>query len=411
MKHVGVRNTWITTLVLSFLLFLILYNVSFRFNASLSTGRLAVFVLFLWALRLRKSPINFLRSKVMMVFLSLPAVVLQYFLIPDFGQLSRFINLAIYSYVGAALVVIIARDVKVVLVAILLAISVQSIIIIFSFFSMEYREWFDAIQAVSASNYDANYIYRAPGFSSAGGAGLSVIQSLGVLVGWLLLKRNSVYSVVSRKFAYLVFFAMGLSVISCFLVGRTGIILSGIFLILFFMCGVYRTGFLKFLTVAVVFIFLFLSTYIFGLLGTDFSLEYYQSWAFGIFTGEDDTLNYLNSMPIPRLSSDTFFGTGLSNLIDGVNPSGHDSGFIQTYYSMGLFFAFVFYISYVYVLFYSFSWLPIILRITLTIVFFSIELKEPFLFKYSSMFVLLLLHFSHVLFLQNRRFRMGRETI
>lgn len=411
MKTVRARNAYVTTLALSFLVFLLLYNISFRFNASLSTARLAVFILFLWALKLGKSPIGLLHSKVTIVFFALPAVVLQYYFVPDFGQLSRFIHLALYSYVGAALVVIIARDIKVVLITVLLAISVQSIIIIFSFFSLEYRAWFDAIQAVGASNYDANYIYRAPGFSSAGGSVLSVIQSLGVLIGWLLLKKNKVYNPVSRKSAYLIFFSMSLSVISCFLVGRTGVILSGIFLILYLMSGVYRTSFIKFLIIFSIFLFIFMSTYIFSLLGSDFSVDYFKTWAFGIFTGDDDTLSYLNSMAIPKLSSDTFFGTGLSSIIDGANPSGHDSGFIQAYYSMGLFFAFILYISYVYVLFYSLSWLPIILRIILAIVFFSIEFKEPFLFKYSSMFVLLLLHFSHVLLLKDRRFSVEREVI
>ena len=106
---------------------------------------------------------------------------------------------------------------------------------------------------------------------------------------------------------------------------------------------------------------------------------------------------------IPPLTVEAIHGSGLVSLIDGSNPSGNDSGFIQAYYSMGLIFAVLLYTSYLYVLFYVLGWFPILMRIALVAVFFVIELKEPFLFKYSTMFVLMSLHFSHVAIRNSRR--------
>lgn len=69
---------------------------------------------------------------------------------------------------------------------------------------------------------------------------------------------------------------------------------------------------------------------------------------------------------------------------------------------MGLPFACMFYAAYLYVLFFILKWLPMGLRITFMGIFFMIEIKEPFLFKYSLMFFLLLMYFSHVLVIRNR---------
>jgi hypothetical protein len=70
---------------------------------------------------------------------------------------------------------------------------------------------------------------------------------------------------------------------------------------------------------------------------------------------------------------------------------------------MGLFVSVLFYGIYLYVLFYVLSYLPLYLRIILMILFFGIEIKEPFVFKYSAMFVLMTLHFSHLLIKRNYR--------
>lgn len=402
LKPFYTKDSHAKILLLSVLVFFLLYNISFKYNASLTTGRIAVLTLLGWALLMGRSPVALLNSRAWLVFLPLPYVAVQYFLVGDYGQLSRFINLAFYSYVGAALIVIIAYDVKVVFVAILAAIAVQAAILIFSFFSFEYRAWFDAI-TVSDSNYETFYLYRAPGFAGAGGSGLSLIQSLGVLVGWLLLRKNKLYEPVTGGWVYLVIFAMILSLMSCVAVGRIGLLLSVIFMGMFLLSERFRPGTALLLLVFSFSLYFIINNYLILLLADDFSLEYFRTWAFGFFTGNDNTVEAIFDMPIPPLSIETMHGSGLVSLIDGSNPSGHDSGFIQAYYSMGLPFTILLYAFYLYVLFYVMSWFPILMRITLAVIFFAIEAKEPFLFKYSTMVVLMSVHFSHVVIQNNRR--------
>jgi len=380
--------------LLSALIFLLIYNVSFKYLEILTTARIAILILFFWALKERSNFLKVLRSKIWILFLPLPYVALQYALVGDFGQLSRFIHLALYSFIGAGLVVSICGDVKTLLVAMLVALSAQAVLILISFFSFDYRNWFEAV-SVSGSNYDAMNIYRAPGFAGAGGAALSLIQSLGVFLGWLLLRVNRVYERVRGKSAYLIYLGMVLTATSCIVVGRTGLLLSLIFLAIFLLDSPLRFRFFIF-AFALLFLFHeFLLEGALNLLDGAFSSDYFSGWAFGFLTGDDQTVSALGEQTIPPLSIETFHGTGLNSIVNGENPSGHDSGFIQAYYSMGLPFSIIFFAAYLYVLSVCLRWLPLFLKLVLVILFFLIEVKEPFVFKYSLMFVLVVLHFSH----------------
>ena len=198
-------------------------------------------------------------------------------------------------------------------------------------------------------------------------------------------------------------FSMILSLVSCVAVGRIGLLLSVIFMGMFLLSERFRPGAALLLLVFSVSLYLITNNYLILLLADDFSLEYFRTWAFGFFTGNDSTIEAIFDMPIPPFNIETIHGSGLVSLIDGSNPSGHDSGFIQAYYSMGLPFTILLYAFYLYVLFYVMSWFPILMRIALVIVFFAIEAKEPFLFKYSTMVVLMSVHFSHVVIQDSRR--------
>lgn len=378
--------------LLAIAVFCVLYNVAFIGYESLSLGRLSVVFLFCWAIYEHRNPVWVLRTRAWILFLPVAAVAMQFFFVPDFGQLSRFVYLAYFSFFGAACFSAITRDMGLALRVVLIAISAQAIFLFISFFSPAYRDWFDSA-VLSGSNYGATYLYRAPGFSSEGGSSMSVIQSFGVLAGWLLLRQNEVYSRVSGKGVYFVFLGMILSALSCIVVGRTGLLLSCVFFGLFFISVGIRPRLALFLVAIAISVYFVISFFLTSLLSNDFSVDYFVGWAFGFFTGEDDTARVLAAMPIPPLTADTFFGTGLANIVDGRNPSGHDSGFIQAYFSMGLFMAALLYSIYLYVLFYILSWLPTIYRVVLALLVFALEIKEPFLFKYSTMFVLMSLHF------------------
>jgi hypothetical protein len=134
-----------------------------------------------------------------------------------------------------------------------------------------------------------------------------------------------------------------------------------------------------------------IATVAIGFMGSD-RLGRVLGWAFGIFSGDNlGTLKQLLAMPIPDLSEKTFVGTG-AVVSESGNASGHDSGYVQTYFAVGLPVAVVFYVS----VFFNFSVeaarsavrFPFYLLLIATIL---AELKEPFIFKYTSYFFLVLL--------------------
>lgn len=388
-------------IILPICIFFILYNISFQGIESVTTGRIVIIIAALWAWMTGKSIVNLLRDKIWLLIIPLPYVLIQYIYVGDIGQLSRFINLVIISYFGAALIVIISPEIKTLLKSILIAITVQSIIIIISFFDFNYRVWFDTV-VFSGMNYGSDYLYRAPGFSSTSGAALSVIQSLGVLVGWVLLKSNKFFIKITEKWVYLTILSMFISGVSCVFVGRTGLLLSVLYMVLLAISFEFRKklfGFFVSITSIAYFVF---TVHLIPLLGQDFSIEYFENWVFGFFIGKDDTIKAITEMPVPPLTVETFIGTGLSSPIAGSNPSGHDSGFIQAYYSMGLPVTIIFYCIYIYVLWHLMRWLPRTYKLILVMVFFLIEVKEPFLFKYSGMFVLMVMYFSHKMASENQ---------
>ena len=378
---------------LALLLFFLLANIQFIGMERFTTGRVAIVLMTLWAFAEGKNPFRLLASRVWLPFLPIVYVAVQFLLIGDSEQLSRFVNLAIYSYLGSAVFVTLAGEVKILLWTLLSAIALQSAIILFSFVSLDYRAWFDTI-IFTSSNYDASYLYRAPGFTSGGGASLSLTQSMGVLAAWLLLRPQQPEPVKGRM-TYVVVFAALLITASCVVVGRTGLLLSGLFLGLLLIESRARWQFVTLSLVLGVWAWLYAEALITISLGDDFSLEFLMVWAFASFAGEGSSVSDLSSMPIPPLSLDTLIGTGLSGLVDGGNPSGHDAGFVQTYFSMGLIFAVVFYTAYLYVLLHCFRWLSPRWRLLLPLVFFLLEIKEPFVFKYSLPFVVLALYFAH----------------
>lgn len=385
-------------LALSILVFLLIYNISFKSFPVLTTGRLSILILLFWAIFLmKKNPILTLKSPVLLLFVPLPYVAVQYFLFGDSGQLSRFFHLGVYSVLGASLVALISRNPRDAMFCMLLAILYQAIFLPYAFVSPSYRDWY-SVTVESGANFDADYLYRTSGFSGYSGAALSVIQSLGVFVGWLLL-RNGHLGGLTRARPIMV--CMLIIFVSCFLVGRTGLVLSAIFLLLFMLDPdkfnrARLASYFPVVAFSVGLGYFIFDQYFVESLSDDFSWEYFSQWAFGFLWGEDQTITAISEMNIPALRLDTIFGTGLVSLVDGLNPSGNDSGFIQTYYSMGLLMAIFMYLSYAYVLYYSLHFLPIVFRLFSAVTFFMLEFKEPFLFKYSLLFVILVLHFSYL---------------
>jgi hypothetical protein len=405
LKTTKVTPYLIRVLLLAALVFLILYNISLKGVPLITSGRLAVIVLLVWVVFiLKKNPLKNFDTKYLLLFFPVPFVVVLFLLVGDPGQLSRFFHLALYSFLGAILTTQVARSPKEAMFAILIAITFQSILVPFAFFNQFFREWY-SIYIESGANFDSTYMYRTNGLSSQSGAALSVIQSLGVLAGAVIFRLSNNDEKLSFLGKISILASMLLCGVSTIFIGRTGLVLSLIFFSFLIFSNAYMNGLKSkvFLFSSILIILLFLYLLFFesfvAFFPENFSFEYYLNWIFGFFVGQDETLSFLASTPIPALGVDTFLGTGLVSLINGSNPSGHDSGFVQTYYAMGLFVSFVFYVCYFYMLYYLTFWLPFIARMILVLVFFSLEVKEPFLFKYALMFFLMVAYHSHKIFI------------
>jgi hypothetical protein len=379
-------SLWRLALV-AVLCFAFLYNVSPTALPSLSSGRVAVVLLVVLFIVQGRSLYSTVDPWTLLLFVPLPYVLVQLPFTGDMGQLSRFFHLALYSFLGASLVARLAGRIDLLLTAILAAVCVQAVIIVISFFDFDYRAWAESTIELG-TNVATEDLYRAPGFTSAGGSALSVVQSLGVLSGGFLLHLDR----ARRTWlgSTLTLLAMLLCLASCALVGRTGLMLSCVYLLAFSLASGNFLRLLLILLGIAIPAAVFVLPAVESLLPSSFSVDYFLEYVFGFFlTGTDASVTDLSQMRIPPLSVETFLGTGLVTAPPGqAHPSGHDSGLVQAYFTLGVGYAAVLYAAYALVLLRLGRWLPAGLQCLLAACFLAIEVKEPFLFKYSGMFVL-----------------------
>jgi hypothetical protein len=291
-------SLWRLALV-ALLCFALLYNVSPTALPSLSTGRMAVVLLVVLFIVQGRSLYPTADPWALLLFVPLPYVLVQVPFTGDLGQLSRFFHLALYSFLGASLVARLAGRLDLLLTAVLAAVCVQAVIIFISFFDFEYRAWAESTIELG-TNVATEDVYRAPGFTSAGGSALSVVQSLGVLSGGFLLHLGR-----GRRTwlgSTLTLLAMLLCLSSCALVGRTGLMLSCVYLLAFSLAS---GNFLRLLLVLLglaVPAAVFVLPAVESLLPSSFSAEHFVEYVFGFFlTGTDASVTDLAQMRIPPL--------------------------------------------------------------------------------------------------------------
>ena len=242
------------------------------------------------------------------------------------------------------------------------------------------------------ANYGVDYMYRAPGFTSSAGSDLSVIQSMGIVAGIGFLKltfgRRNVWLTL------LVISLIGVCWASTIFVGRTGLIIGSAFIFMYLLSVLKTFSFkhVQYLIALLVAGSVVTAVGMHLLLNSDnFDPDYFLNWAFGSYFGEGSAVEELGSMPIPPLSVDTLIGTGLVvDPISGESATGHDSGYIQTYYSMGLILAFIFYSFLMYISLRASKGRDWILWLLIATIF-VIELKEPFIFKYNVVLLVILI--------------------
>lgn len=304
----------------------------------------------------------------------------------DFGMLSRLVVILAYGFFMASAVSKVFVSTSEFIKCLAIACLIQTIMVYISFISEGYRIWLSNI-LVETSNIPLNYASRVAGFSNSSGSQLSLILSMGSFC------FMSLYYVSKKKIEKIFCFSMSLFVVlSCIFVGKLGLFLGFyfIFIILFF-------DFFKhpgFNSGVFFVLFLFVATFFtFASFDSGGYLSYALTRTFSLFLGQgDSSLDALLEMPIPKLDLDTLLGFSSTVGEYGGNASGSDVGYIQTYYSLGLVFTIIFYLSLFMYLIAKIYSLPRNKTRTLAFILFLplfiVDLKEPFISKLGYFFVL-----------------------
>lgn len=380
----------------SSLVFFLIYDINFKFMPSVTTARIVLLYLFLTHFknipRIFKEFGGFGKVIVFLLFISL----IQSLFSEDFTQFSRLLFFILYSLIASMIIVVRFNSKHRVLKSILYAISFQSLILIYGFFNPSLKTILNSF-IIYGANFSSENLYRALGFSSASGAALSLIQSLGVAVGLLLLAEKEIKS---REKLLIVFF-IAINCISTIFIGRTGLLIS-LTCILIYMF--YTLNFRKIVVYTVLIsLFGFYSLKLSQIFTNElnaiegFSSDYFVNWISSAFEVENNTTvnALLYKQNIPELTLELFFiGTG-TIFKDGINTSGHDSGYIQTYYSLGMIWTIVFYCSLILFIMKKFKFIGKPKLALLCVIVLILEFKEPLLFKYAEGFVIFVVLFSY----------------
>lgn len=370
-------------LINALLIFCIIYDFSFLSSPGITSGRIAfVFICIKSIFDYKSTSLN--RDLVyflcFLAFLFLVSLI-QYLNSLDFTQSSRILWFSIYAILTPFLFRKFFLNLEEFLYSILLATSLQAIISINSFLNPIFKQGILNILVVGGNNIEDG-IYRAISFSGSSGAALSVIQFCGVFSGLMLLKYCRQTAVRST----IVLVGIFCCLLSTLIVGRTGLICSllSIFYFLF--------STINFRNVAEFSILILLISQInfSSVLESQtervegFNVDFFFNWIEdGLTLKNNNTVEYIKKMPIPSLSLKTILGTGEVFDSDNMkNASGHDSGYIQTYYSLGYILGFAFYLSYFLFLLKETKGRNLFSFFFIIILMFIIELKEPFIFKY-----------------------------
>ncbi len=380
------------------LVFLIVYNITFSKLPSLPSARIAFFAVIILSfssiLIFFKNDLRNFSSRIYfttIIFVLLYSAI-QYIASPiDSTQLSRVFFFIIFSIISAVgIASLLNFDVDKVTKVIATAIFVQSLFIFIDYNSVSFHG-FVSNQLVQSERYQEDWI-RAVGLTNGGGSSLSIVQFSGFVVSLYVIKRsdNTTISYVFSLMATSIFF-------STLLTGRMGVVLEILFIFLYPLTLkgkiLYVLKHYMVIFVSIGIVFFLLDHYILdAMLNSNSKFEFLLLWLEEILNfGTGGTATALLSMNIPPLSMETILGTGIVSNSNGLNASGSDIGYIQTYYALGLILSIVFYFSLlVYALINSKKYFKSEYKFwaLFTILIFIAEFKEPFIFKYSLVFVL-----------------------
>ncbi|SDW70585.1 hypothetical protein SAMN05444338_104136 [Flavobacterium degerlachei] len=359
-----------------------LYDINFTFLPSFTSARLAFLFLLLLFLKKNHGISKNALYYILVLFFVFSIALIQFVLVPDSTQLSRILWFSIYGVISPFLFVNFLKSRNEFLILVSVAAAIQAVLSIFSFINPSVKALFYNL-VIFTSNFEEDQVLRAVAFASIGGAGLSVIQSLGVISSIALLKINNfgIYRTI------LIWLMMAITVVSIFLIGRTGLFISLLCIFIYFISEIKSLKKIIVISLVILGIYQINTIDILENLTSNvdgFSVDMFTAWIENAFNIENnDTSEALASMPIPPVTFQTIIGTGRVVHESGVgNASMHDSGYIQTYYSLGLLTAIYFYISYIIFLIFQVGKGKSGYLYFLILLMFIIEIKEPFIFQY-----------------------------
>jgi hypothetical protein len=366
---------YINSSITIFLSFFIYYNkklIYFKINSNLFILSLFLFFLALYnfgiSLFYNNNPVYFTTILISNIIYLSFGVMFYFFLFKEINNNTIFDNTILFF--------------KIVLTCIIL----NSLIIIFEFIIPSFKI---ALESILYNDYNndniiqyADHPFWKRGFASAGGAAQSVFSSTGILISFLLFKNNKIsfFNTISCILIIL---------LSVIFIGRTGIIISISYTLIFLFYFLSTILFKKTLSIIKIILSLFFFSLIFIFIFKQLDFDQgHLDWAFDWFDSKNGIVEnqsfegaknhiYLPDNPIHLL-----FGKGFFEGEDADYPR-TDSGYIKTILSIGLIFS-IFLYFFIFYIFFKISisnkklfTFFIILIFTLLIT----EFKEPFIYQ------------------------------
>lgn len=282
---------------------------------------------------------------------------------------------------------------------------VQGILTVMGYFNESIRVFYDNfLPAVSNIKLD-NLVQRTRGFTNLGGAWLSSLFTISFLCGLFKIEQGK----------YRLFYLLGMliMVLGMIFTGRTGLVISIIYMLMYFVRWMYIHVAKR--TIGYIFSSIIIGGFlIFLLIPDNVTLinEATLNWAFEMFMGdnigETRSGNHLMTMLyIPQPVSNFIWGSGQYFAGTLLNPR-TDSGFMKSILSVGLIGSIAFYGLYLLIFYKTITNLNkfdkglgflafCILTSTLLI-----EIKEPYLSTLGYTFIIFVLFFMSEISLVNR---------
>jgi hypothetical protein len=387
------RASWIEDALCVLLIFLLFYNVAFLvLPASLPSTRLAIVVLFvLYVRKWGVDPILGVLHRHFAVFLALGLVfghAMAAYLMGggDTTPASRLAEVVYFALLGPFLMMAYAgRGWLRFHLHVMLAVSAQAVMHLFSFTSAGFRNWVSTVLD-QRGNFELTYNLMPPGFSSGAGASFSVAQAIGLLSALILLRNARALGP-----ALLYTAATLVILVSAGIAGRTGMLMTLVFLGLFAMKSgaVVRISITVVIALVVTLFVFFIDEFKFlvSLMGEDldWQLNSILKRSFEIFQTKGTSVNSLSELAemwIPPLNLETWFGAGIVRTPFGAR---HDSGYVQLYYALGFPMTIVFYLTIFWFVMRLWAALPVMpgreawIFPWLIAIMFILDIKEPFI--------------------------------